>query len=93
MGSWQFGYDQLNRLTTAANPAWATGPQVPAAGWAPNFCWAYDAFGNRLQQATSSLPFTTGNGSCSTTGTLYQNVWASYSSQTRSLRPTPTDRC
>ena len=76
MGSWTFGYDQLNRLTTAVNP------NVPAgASWTPNFCWAYDSFGNRLQQSQSDQPFTTNNGSCTPTGSLYQNTLATYNNQ------------
>jgi RHS repeat-associated protein len=89
MGQWSFGYDQLNRLTTATNghapvalagsPSWS----APAPGWAANFCWAYDSFGNRLAQSTSNVAFSTANGSCATSGTLYQNVIASYDSNNR----------
>jgi RHS repeat-associated protein len=102
MGSWSFGYDQLNRLTSAANtvlPAPATVTHYvfgwgytytytvtvpPSVSWSEYFCWAYDAFGNRLQQGNSDTAFTTGeNGACNTTGTLANsfNTWASYSAQ------------
>jgi YD repeat-containing protein len=78
MGSWSFGYDQLNRLTSAANtvlPAPATVTHYvfgwgytytytvtvpPSVSWSEYFCWAYDAFGNRLQQGNSDTAFTTG---------------------------------
>jgi RHS repeat-associated protein len=42
MGGWTFGYDQLNRLTSATS-SWAM------EGYT-NFSWGYDAFGNRLNQ-------------------------------------------
>ena len=76
MGSWNFGYDLLNRLVTAGNTS-----QPAGAAWAPYFCWAYDAFGNRLQQSTSNAAFTQGTGSCTFSGTEYQNTWASYTNQ------------
>jgi RHS repeat-associated protein len=46
-GSWQYGYDNLNRvtssqLTSAAANTYAFG------------CWGYDSFGNRLAQGTSN---------------------------------------
>ncbi|SNT44422.1 RHS repeat-associated core domain-containing protein [Granulicella rosea] len=48
-GQWQMGYDSLNRLTTAS--------VVPAVrGYQSNFCWAYDAFGNRTSQIASDQP-------------------------------------
>ena len=78
MGSWSFGYDQLNRLVTAAN----TGGAMPTGNWAPYFCWAYDSFGNRLNQSTSDVAFPAGQSSnCTTTGTLYQNAWTTYTAQ------------
>ncbi|MGA1982948.1 MAG: RHS repeat-associated core domain-containing protein [Acidobacteriaceae bacterium] len=82
MGSWQFGYDQLNRLVTASNtvlppPNTIT---VPYPSWAQNFCWAYDAFGNRLQQNMSNVAFTWGDGSCSTSGSV-QSTWSTYNAQ------------
>jgi RHS repeat-associated protein len=76
MGVWIFGYDQLNRLTSAANTS--------VGNWGTNFCWAYDSFGNRLAQSTSNAAFTTGeNGACNTTGSLASslNTWASYNRQ------------
>jgi hypothetical protein len=76
-GAWSFGYDQLNRLVTAAN----SGGAIPTRNWAPNFCWAYDSFGNRLAQSTSDAAFTQSSGSCTPTGTLYQNVIASHNTQ------------
>jgi RHS repeat-associated protein len=76
MGSWYFSYDQLNRLTTAFNTAMPAG-----SNWAPEFCWAYDSFGNRLAQSQSNAQFSSSGGNCSTSGTLYQNNWATYSAQ------------
>jgi len=76
IGAWSFGYDQLNRLTSAANTS--------VGNWGMNFCWAYDSFGNRTQQSTSNAAFTTGeNGACNTTGSLASplNTWASYNRQ------------
>jgi len=83
MGSWTFSYDVLNRLSTAQNTT------VPAgANWAANFCWAYDNRGNRLQQSTSDQAFPNQDNtmnlsqqSCVPTGSLYQNVLATYSAQ------------
>ncbi len=83
MGSWSFGYDRLNRLVTAENsalPAPST-PDIPAPSWAQYFCWAYDSFGNRLQQSTSDMAFTSGDGTCTSNGALYQNTIASYNAQ------------
>jgi len=83
MGQWSFGYDQLNRVTTAANvaPPAPNSLNAPAPSWAPYLCWAYDNFGNRLAQSASNAAFTAGSGSCSTSGSLYQNVWATYNTQ------------
>jgi YD repeat-containing protein len=54
MGSWSFGYDQLNRLTSAVNTAAApANAQLATPNWQPNFCWAYDSSGNRLAQTRS----------------------------------------
>ena len=44
MGTWSYGYDTLNRLTSAQN----TGVTSVSAQFAnQNGCWTYDAFGNR----------------------------------------------
>jgi RHS repeat-associated protein len=40
-GQWSLGYDNLNRLASAATGA-------------NNYCWAYDSFGNRTAQGTQS---------------------------------------
>jgi YD repeat-containing protein len=49
MGSWQYGYDTLNRLSNST-----AGSGVPSI-YAGNFgCWAYDAFGNRTMEAMST---------------------------------------
>jgi RHS repeat-associated protein len=50
MGTWGFGYDTLNRLTSATS-----GPNAPTS-YANNYgCWTYDAFGNRTLEAFSSV--------------------------------------
>jgi len=83
MGTWSFGYDQLNRLTTAQNTALppASTPSVPTPSWGEYFCWAYDSFGNRTAQQNSNAVFASGAGTCSTDGTLYQNIWMTFNSQ------------
>jgi len=45
MGSWSFGYDKLNRLTSAT--------ASPGIDQLTNFSWSYDGFGNRTQQYAS----------------------------------------
>jgi RHS repeat-associated protein len=51
MGTWNFGYDSLNRLTTAQNTAASS--ETPQ--YANNYgCWSYDSFGNRTAQAIST---------------------------------------
>lgn len=76
MGSWSFGYDQLNRLVTAANTSMPAG-----SDWAQDFCWAYDAFGNRLAQSTSNVGFSWSDATCTFNGTQYQNTLASFNAQ------------
>jgi RHS repeat-associated protein len=75
MGAWAFSYDTLNRLAGASDS-----PPTSAAltGVSPNYCWTYDAFGNRTTQAGSTAAFTNALGSaCATAGTLV-NTWATY---------------
>jgi len=49
MGTWNFSYDTLNRLSTTTA---ATNAPAPYAG---NYgCWSYDAFGNRTSQSMST---------------------------------------
>jgi hypothetical protein len=54
MGTWTYTYDNLNRLAGAT----ASQPGNPST----NYCWWYDAFGNRTIQAGSSAAFQTGSG-------------------------------
>lgn len=63
MVTWSnIGYDSLNRLSSAA--------QTPVGGSAQYFCWSYDSFGNRLNQAVASQPFANSVGaSCQPSGT------------------------
>jgi YD repeat-containing protein len=46
MGSWSFGYDALNRLTSAS--------ASPAIQGNSSFAWTYDSFGNRLTQTSNA---------------------------------------
>jgi hypothetical protein len=60
MGSWTFNYDTLNRMAGAIIPQKAgTGPAVNLLA---NYCWSYDAFGNRVQQETAQNAFSGGGG-------------------------------
>lgn len=45
-GAWNVGYDALNRIAAAANVS-ANGANSTA------YCWTYDSFGNRLNEAVS----------------------------------------
>jgi RHS repeat-associated protein len=46
MGNWQYGYDNLERLTTG---------QAIEGSYAGQFgCWSYDSFGNRTMEAVST---------------------------------------
>jgi RHS repeat-associated protein len=53
MGTWQFNYDTLNRLTTSLNTA-VTSTSSQFANM--NGCWTYDDFGNRESEAMSTTP-------------------------------------
>jgi RHS repeat-associated protein len=64
MGSWSFNYDTLNRLSGGGITQNAS--SGPAANLVSNYCWNYDAFGNRVQQEISSLAFQAGSGGPST---------------------------
>ena len=73
MGTWKFQYDTLNRL------AGATDNQPGNTN--TNYCWSYDAFGNRQQQAGSNALFTNSVGAPTCTaanGASFNNVWARY---------------
>jgi len=48
MGTWVFGYDNLNRLTTSGSST------APFLG--ETVCWSYDSFGNRLGETVSTNP-------------------------------------
>jgi RHS repeat-associated protein len=80
MGSWNFSYDTLNRLAGASNqPPPGFGGPLPNV--APNYCWSYDAFGNRTWQAGSNQAFTNavGASACTpATSATSTGTWASY---------------
>ncbi len=54
MGSWNFAYDTLNRLASAADSV--SGLSLTPPGVTPYYCWAYDDFGNRTVQSPQSTP-------------------------------------
>jgi RHS repeat-associated protein len=59
MGSWSFGYDPLNRLTSAAVSSgyYNTQANIPVV----TLGWTYDEFGNRLTQSSNSAALPTGS--------------------------------
>jgi hypothetical protein len=72
MGTWTYGYDTLNRLTSGIQTAAPTdplSPAIPTTNTTPtNYCWSYDSFGNRKAEQGS----TSASGSpCSTTPYVY----------------------
>ncbi|MGD0941559.1 MAG: DUF4329 domain-containing protein [Terracidiphilus sp.] len=78
MGTWSFTYDTLNRLTMAS----ANQPGNPDT----NYCWGYDAFGNRTIQIGSPSAFAVGSpvapGSqpCQpASGAAFTSVWSNQS--------------
>jgi RHS repeat-associated protein len=66
MGTWNFSYDAVDRLTTARNMAAGVSP-FPYTG--QYGCWSYDAYGNRLSEAMSST-------ACNSNPT--PQVWTTY---------------
>jgi RHS repeat-associated protein len=73
IGAWLYQYDNLNRLAAATDNETGN-PDT-------NYCWGYDAFGNRTVQAGSSAVFQVGSPSCTPAGTAsYSSTWAQYSS-------------
>ena len=72
MGTWNFSYDTLNRVAGASDNQ-ASNPDK-------QYCWSYDAFGNRTLQAGSSAAFTVGSPTCTpASGATYDSVWANQS--------------
>jgi len=51
-GSWSYGYDDLNRLKTAAGNSGSYNGLMSVSG--TTLGWAYDSFGNRLGQTAST---------------------------------------
>lgn len=54
MGTWTFSYDTLNRLAGAQD-------SEPNNSFT-NYCWSYDAFGNRTNQEGATSAFQSGSG-------------------------------
>jgi RHS repeat-associated protein len=75
-GTWNLGYDNLNRLTS--------GTVTPAVNQNQYFCWSYDSFGNRTVQAASNQPFQTDSPTCqpASSATISNNI-ASYNNANR----------
>jgi RHS repeat-associated protein len=76
MGAWNFNYDSLNRLVSSAGNQ--SGNPIT------NYCWGYDAFGNRTIQAGSSAAFQTGSPTCApASGASFTSTWANYNDNNR----------
>ncbi|MGA8782731.1 MAG: RHS repeat-associated core domain-containing protein [Terracidiphilus sp.] len=91
MGSWDFQYDTLNRVAAASSTAPKDAPSGHPTNSYPNYCWSYDAFGNRTEQMSASVVFASGQGggnTCSTTGNLGENVWAQYNGANNQMSAT-----
>jgi RHS repeat-associated protein len=58
MGTWNFSYDVVDRLTAAAQTASTLTSNQYAGNYA---CWTYDSFGNRTLEAFSTVPCTGSN--------------------------------
>lgn len=56
MGTWNFSYDAVDRLTSAT-----PGSNAPSQYSGKYGCWNYDAFGNRTLESFSIVPCTGGN--------------------------------
>ena len=73
MGTWSYSYDGLNRLSGAT--------QTPLSGPGQFYCWSYDSFGGRTNQAISNMAFTNSVGAAtctaSSSGTL-NSVWSNF---------------
>jgi RHS repeat-associated protein len=77
MGTWNFSYDSLNRVTLATDNQ----PANPST----NYCWGYDAFGNRTIQGGSNQAFAVGSPAAPGTspcqpasGASFTSTWANY---------------
>ena len=78
-GAWSnLGYDSLNRLIAGTQSSISGAPLSVSQ----SLCWSYDGFGNRLQQASSNLPFTSAPGAACQPSTdanaIFNNSWANY---------------
>jgi RHS repeat-associated protein len=71
MGDWLFTPDTLNRLGAATDNETGN-PNT-------NYCWGYDAFGNRIIQAGSSAAFQVGSPTCTPAAEAsFSSTWAHY---------------
>jgi RHS repeat-associated protein len=77
MGTWShIAYDSLNRISGAQVTPTSSG--IPYS----NYCWSYDAFGNRTMQEGSNEAFQSGSGGLSVcnpqAGATVATDWATY---------------
>jgi RHS repeat-associated protein len=82
MGTWaNIAYDNVNRVALAQQTGTPTDPYVKPVPFA-DYCWSYDAFGNRTMQEGSSEAFQSGSGGLSActpqTGATTGTDWATY---------------
>jgi RHS repeat-associated protein len=80
MGTWNFTYDTLNRLAGAAD-APPTGATTTLPNVSPNYCWSYDAFGNRTMQAGSSAAFSNSATCTADSSATLISAWATYNAK------------
>ena len=80
MGTWNSTYDTLNRLAGAAD-APPTGATTTLPNVSPNYCWSYDAFGNRTMQAGSSAAFSNSATCTADSSATLISAWATYNAK------------
>jgi RHS repeat-associated protein len=79
MGTWNFSYDTLNRLAGATDNE--------SGNPSTNYCWGYDAFGNRTLQTGSTAAFQTGSPTCTPASgaSVPTNTWANYNTNNQMI--------
>jgi RHS repeat-associated protein len=81
MGTWNFTYDNLNRLSNATD--------TQPGNLYPNYCWSYDNWGNRTAQMSSTGAISGGGSTaCQTQSSTFINGFATYNSNNQ-LTGTP----
>ena len=91
MGTWNFSYDSLSRVTLATDNQ----PNNPST----SYCWGYDAFGNRTIQGGSNQTFAVGSPAAPGTspcqpasGASFTSTWASYNTTANNNQFTNTSQ-